>query len=130
MQDAVFIAAAPGTAWPLSREEADRHLRARYPDLRSWYKHAPVSDTDHLDFEVELDGLARHGSYFERSHLILRDGERAFWADTIAWFRQLLPAGTPVVVMAESNPDIALPLLPGANPREIGDLLQTLPGIE
>ncbi|TYC68125.1 hypothetical protein EH183_40320 [Streptomyces sp. CB01881] len=130
MQDAVFIAAPPGTAWPLSREDAERHLLARYPDLQSWYKHAPVSDTDYLDFEVELDGTARHGSYFERSHLIRRDGGPAFRADTVAWFRQLLPAGTPVVVMTESNPDVVLTLLLDASPQEIGELLQALLGVE
>ncbi|MFJ5234853.1 hypothetical protein ACIQBJ_33820 [Kitasatospora sp. NPDC088391] len=125
MQDAILISAAPGTVLPLSLDDAALHLQACFPGVRYWRKHAPVSRTDHLDFETTLDGMTRHGSYFDRSHLVLRDGAPALWAGTIAWFLALLPSGTPTVAMVESNPG-TLRIPPGADAQEITDLLTGL----
>lgn len=125
MQDAIFVAAAPGTTWPLTYQDVERHLEARFPGAQCSHKFAPVSRTEYLDFEMVLDDMSRHGSYFDRSHLILRDGSPQFWADTIVWFLGLLPAGTPAVAMVESNPEpTAIPA--GAEPQEIQELLDTL----
>jgi hypothetical protein len=33
----------------------------------------------------------------------LEDGDPAVWADTIAWWLSLLPAGTPTVTMTDAN---------------------------
>ncbi|MGW3950818.1 hypothetical protein ACWEKM_07620 [Streptomyces sp. NPDC004752] len=54
--------------------------------------HTPVSDEDYLDFQMDLEGMTRTASYYDRSNLILGDGDPEFWADTIVWFLGLLPA--------------------------------------
>ncbi|MFG2825317.1 hypothetical protein ACGFX4_38550 [Kitasatospora sp. NPDC048365] len=125
MQNAIFVAATPGTTWPLTYQDVERHLEARFPDVRCRHKFAPVSRMEYLDFELTLDDMTRHGSYFDRSHLILRDGSPEFWAATIVWFLGLLPAGAPAVAMVESNPDTAT-VPPGAGPQDIQQLLDTL----
>ncbi|MGA5823691.1 hypothetical protein ACPC54_38230 [Kitasatospora sp. NPDC094028] len=124
--DTIFIAAAPGTTWPLSCDDAEEHLRTRFPDVRTWHKHAPVSDTDYVDFQVEIDGTVRLGSYFEHRNLVLNDGTPEVWADTIAWFLALLPTEARTVAVVESNPDNVRTIRPGADTGEIRDLLDTL----
>lgn len=125
MQDAIFIAASPGTSWPLTIEEFEVRIRERYPEVLTSAKYEPVGDHDYLAFEVDLDGERRHGSYFDRSHLILSDAPPAFWTDTIVWFLALLPAGTPAVAMVETNPD-TVPVPPGATADGVRELLDAL----
>ncbi|MGW3124575.1 hypothetical protein ACWDBW_47050 [Streptomyces sp. NPDC001107] len=125
MQDGIFIAAPPGTDWPLTMEEFEARIRERCPDVLCTSKHAVIGDEDYLAFEADIDDERRHGSYFDHAQLILRDAPPAFWADTIVWFLSLLPAGTPAVAMVETNPDIA-PVPPGASADEIRNLLEGL----
>lgn len=126
MHDAIYIAAPPGTTWPLDLDTLDQRLQEYLPDLRAYLKHAPVTDKDYLDFETTLAGEPRHGTYFDRSHLILRDGPPAFWAATIAWFLSLLPQDTQAVAMLEANPEHLAPIPTAATAEQIQDLLETL----
>ncbi|MFD8781274.1 hypothetical protein [Kitasatospora sp. NPDC059599] len=124
--DTIFIAAAPGTTWPPSRDDAEEHLLTRFPDTRTWRKHAPATGRDYLDFQVEIDGEIRLGSYFEHRNLVLTDGTPDVWADTIAWFLNLLPADSRVVAVVESNPDSVRAIPPGADAEQIREILQSL----
>lgn len=125
MQDAIFIAAPPGIDWPLTMDDFEAGIRERHPDVLCTAKHEPIGDEDYLAFEVDIDDERRHGSYFDRAQLILRDAPPAFWADTIVWFLSLLPAGTPAVAMVETNPDPA-PIPPQASADDIRNLLEAL----
>ncbi|MFD4394195.1 hypothetical protein [Kitasatospora sp. NPDC058478] len=128
--DTIYIGAAPGTTWPITPEEAGDHLLGRFPDMESWHKHAPVSEKDYIDFDVELDGTTRQCSYFEHGQLILRDGDATLWADTIAWFLSLLPADARAVAMVASNPDNVRVIPPHSSVQDIEELLQSLFDIE
>ncbi|MDQ0761001.1 hypothetical protein [Streptomyces canus] len=125
MQDAIFVAAPPGTVWPLTLGEFETRILVRYPEALCTAKHEPIRGQDYLAFEIDLDGERRHGSYFDRSHLILQDAPPAFWADTVVWFLGLLPPGTPAVAMIETNPDTA-PIPPGAGAEDVRLLLEAL----
>ncbi|MFE9427724.1 hypothetical protein ACFYNO_32700 [Kitasatospora sp. NPDC006697] len=124
--DRVLIAAAPGTTWPLRREEFHASLVERFPEARCYEKHEPVNRVDYLGFYVDLDGTERHGNYFEGSHLTLEDAEPQEWAPTIEWFLTLLPVAAPVVAVLESNPDALAPLPPRATAEEIRAALAEL----
>ncbi|MDH6113566.1 hypothetical protein P3T36_005271 [Kitasatospora sp. MAP12-15] len=124
--DGIFIAAPPGAAWPLGLAEFEARVRDHIPLVLCFTRHDPVQRRDYLNFEADLDGMRRHGSYFEHSNLVLSDGDPAFWADTITWFLSLLPAAAPAVAMAESNPDDVVPVPAGASAEQIRDLLDTL----
>ncbi|MGW7586621.1 hypothetical protein ACWGKU_33520 [Kitasatospora sp. NPDC054768] len=128
--DTIHLAAAPGTTWVLSPQDAENHLRARFPDLQAWQEQAPASGKDYVTFQVDLDGTSRRGSYFERGHLILDDGDADLWADTAAWFLGLLPADARAVTMIESNPDSVRALPPGADAAQIREILQSLFDVE
>ncbi|MER7850897.1 hypothetical protein ABTZ03_44030 [Kitasatospora sp. NPDC096077] len=124
--DTIYLGAAPGTTWALTPEEAEEHLQVRFPGMESWLKHAPVSDKDYVDFDVEVDGEVRQCSYFGGGQLILRDGDPAVWADTIAWFLGLLPPEARTVAMVAANPDNVRVVPPGSSTSEIEGLLQSL----
>ncbi|MFF2751320.1 hypothetical protein ACFVVA_38005 [Kitasatospora sp. NPDC058048] len=78
---------------------------------------------------VGLSGMGRHGRYFERGHLILDDGDADVWADTAAWFLDLLPADARAVAMIESNPDSVRTIPAGADAAQVREILQSLFGI-
>lgn len=124
--DGVFIAAAPGTTWPLSRDEFRDSLLERFPGARYFDKIEPITRQDYLSFYVELDGTERHGDYFEHSNLSLEDAEPGEWAETIEWFLTLLPVAAPVVAVLESNPDALAPLPARADAGEIRAALEEL----
>ncbi|MFJ8443399.1 hypothetical protein [Kitasatospora griseola] len=126
MPDTIFVAAPEGTTWPLSGQDVERLLEARFPGVRIWHRYAPVSRSGYLDFEITVDGEPRHGSYVDHRHLILRDAEPGFWADDIAWFLGLLPPGTYAVAMVESNPDETRSIPAAATAQHIADLLDGL----
>jgi hypothetical protein len=128
MQGTIFIAAPPGTRWPLTLDGVERQLRQRFPDVATFRRHAAVSDTDYIDFQVTVDGLVRVSSYFDDGKLILNDGSSADWADTIVWFLGLLPPGTPAMAMIEENPDDIAPVPPAATAAAIEALLDGLAG--
>jgi hypothetical protein len=126
VHDAIYIAAPPGTTWPLDLDTADQRLQEHFPDLRARLKHAPLAGKDYLEFETTLAGEPRHASYFDRSHLILRDGPPAFWAETIAWFLTLMPEDTAAIAMLETNPEHLAPLPPRPTAEQVLELLETL----
>ncbi|MDH6120272.1 hypothetical protein ABH930_005828 [Kitasatospora sp. GAS204A] len=124
--DGIFVAAPPGAAWQLSRDEFQAHLRQRFPQARCYEKQEPITRQDYLGFYVELDNTERHGSYFEHRNLVLEDALPGEWADTIAWFLGLLPADAPVVAVLESNPETMAPVPARADTQTIRDLLDAL----
>jgi hypothetical protein len=128
MQGTIFIAAPPGTVWPLSLDHVEQQLRQRFPGVQTFRRHAPVAGTDYCDFQLTVDGLVRVGSYFGDGTLILNDGSSRDWADTIVWFLGLLPPGTPAVAMIEENPDEIVPVPAAATVNEVEALLDGLAG--
>ncbi|MEU1475816.1 hypothetical protein ACFYZ8_01320 [Streptomyces sp. NPDC001668] len=121
MQDAIFIAAPPGTSWPLTVEEFETRILDRYAEAMCTLEQ-PGRGQDCLAFEVDLDDERRHGLHFDRSYLVLKDAPPVFWADTVVWFLGLLPPGAPAVAMVETNPDTP-PIPPGATAEDVRALL-------
>lgn len=126
MMTTIFIAAPEPGTWPLPLDQFEPRVQERWPEAETFLRHAPVTDEDYLDFQVEIDGMTRTASYFDRSNLILNDGDPAFWAETVRWFLQLLPADTQAVAMVEVNPEYTVPVPPGASAEQIRDLLDGL----
>lgn len=127
MEDAILVAAPPGTEWPLTMENLGRRLAEQLPEVRVFpAKQGAASGKQYIPFEVTLEGEVRHGTYFDRSHLILNDGPPELWADTIVWFLALLPPGTPAVAMVETNPEDVVPIPPAADAETIRALLDEL----
>jgi hypothetical protein len=123
----LYVGAPQGQQWPLTLDVAEAHLRQRFPDAPISRETMAVTGEPYLSFDVQLaDGVTRHGIYVDRDNLALSDGTPADWADTIAWFLGLLPAGTPTVVMVEEEP-VPVPL-PAATttPDAIRELLESL----
>jgi hypothetical protein len=126
MMTTIFVAAPGPRTWPLTLEQFAARLGERWPQAGIFAHHAPVSDEDYLDFQVDLEGMTRTGSYYDRSNLILGDGDPEFWADTIVWFLGLLPADAEAVAMVEVNPEHTAPIPPGADAETIRALLDGL----
>jgi hypothetical protein len=125
MRDGIFIAAAPGSTWPLSLDSFAARLRARWADVVTVARHAAATNQDYLAFEVDLEGERRHGSFFDGRYLVLEDGTPSFWADTMAWFLSLLPVDASVVCMTESVPE-PVPLARQASSAEIVAVLESI----
>ena len=125
MIDSFFIAAPQGATWPLDIDTVDQRLQERFPGLRAEIVYSNIKREHYLSFDVDVDGTTRTGAYYV-GNLILNDGDEADWSPTIAWFLSLLPAGTPAVVMRETNPE-EIPLLP-ADPSaaQIQQILEDL----
>lgn len=126
MLDTFFVNAPEGARWPLDIDTLDQHLQQRFPGMNGWIRHAPVLHQNYLDFDVVLDGSRRTGSYHAGGPLILNDGDAEDWAPTIAWLLSILPAGTPAVVMRESNPEEIAPLPADPNPAQIQQILERI----
>jgi hypothetical protein len=127
VQDAIFIAAPPKTEWPLTMDTLGQRLPEQFPQVQVFPpQQGAASGKHYIPFEVTLDGEVRHGTFFDRSHLILNDGPPALWADTIAWFLRLLPPGTPAVAMVEVNPEQVVAIPPAADAAAIRALLDEL----
>jgi hypothetical protein len=127
VSEGIFVGAPQGQRWPLSIDDAETQLRARFPDAILQRRTSGVTGEPYLSFTVDLaDGMPRHGVYAEGRNLALSDGTPADWADTIAWFIRLLPAGTPMLAMVEANPT-PVPIPEGTStPDTIRQLLEDL----
>ena len=126
MMTTIFVAAPKPRTWPLTLDQFAARLAERWPQAETFAHHAPVSNEDYLDFQMDLDGMTRTASYYDRSNLILSDGDPEFWADTIVWFLSLLPADADAVAMVEVNPEYTAPIPPGADADTIRALLEGL----
>jgi hypothetical protein len=126
MLTTIFIAAPKRGTWPLTLDQFDMRLRERWPQAETFAHHAPISNEDYLDFQIDLDGVTRTASYYDRSNLILGDGDPEFWADTIVWSLGLLPADAQAVAMVEANPEYTAPVPQGASAEAIRLLLDGL----
>lgn len=126
MMTTIFVAAPEPGTWPLTLDQFEARLQERWPEAETFAHHAPISDQDYLDFQVDLDGMTRTASYYDRSTLILGDGDPEFWADTIVWFLGLLPTHAQSVAMVEVNPEHTAPIPPGATAEDIRNLLDAL----
>jgi hypothetical protein len=110
--DDLFLGAPQGERWPLSLDQVEPLLRARFPDASVERRSSRVTGKNRLSFAVPSgDGTQRHGIYVDHDNLALSDGSPADWADTIAWFLALLPPGTTTVAMRGEGPDV-IPLPP------------------
>jgi hypothetical protein len=105
--DKLVVAAPQGTTWPFDLDRAEAALRERFPDAILCRHTGAATRQTYVSFDVQIDGVPRHGIYVEGGNLTLSDGSPDDWADTIAWFLSLLPPGTPTVALAERNPDLA-----------------------
>lgn len=126
MLDTFFVNAPEGTRWPLDIDTLDQRLQERFPGMNGWIRHAPALAQDYLDFDVVLGGSRRTGSYYGGGPLILNDGDAEDWAPTIAWLLSLLPAGTPAVVMRESNPEAITSVPADPSPAQIQQILEQI----
>jgi hypothetical protein len=100
----LFLAAPPGTTWPLSLDQVEAQLHGRFPEITTTRETFGTTGEPYISFRVPVDGDTRHGLYAARGNLVLNDGDPAVWADTIAWFIDLLPPGTPMAAMVENEP--------------------------
>jgi len=125
MWDKLYIAATEGTSWPLDLDTAEAQLRERFPDAVIGRQTGASSGQTYVSFDADVNGMMRHGIYVEGGNLTLSDGEPADWAETIAWFLSLLPSGTPVVALAERNPNLVT-VPANASADEITQLLDGL----
>ncbi|MFF4805590.1 hypothetical protein ACFY1U_45645 [Streptomyces sp. NPDC001351] len=126
MMTTIFVAAPKPRTWPLTLDQFAARLTERWPQAEISAHHAPVSNEDYLDFQMDLDGMTRTASYYDRSNLILSDGDPEFWAETIVWFLGLLPADADAVAMVEVNPEYTAPIPPGGDAETIRTLLEGL----
>jgi hypothetical protein len=110
--DDLFLGAPQGQAWPLGLDTVGNLLRDHFPDAVIERKTSSVTGKTRLSFDLPFpDGVSRHGIYVDHDNLALSDGSPADWADTIAWFLQLLPPGAATVAMRGEGPDVT-PLPP------------------
>jgi hypothetical protein len=103
----LFLGAPQGETWPLGIDTVEPLLRQRFPEAIINRRTSAVTGKNRLSFAIPFaDGIQRHGIYVDHDNLALSDGTGTDWADTIAWFLNLLPAGTPTVVMRGEGPDV------------------------
>ena len=107
MADDLFLGAPQGQTWPLSVDDVEPLLVGRFPDVIIERRTSAVTGKQRLSFSVGFpDGNRRHGIYVDHDNLALSDGQIGDWADTIAWFLEQLPPGTPTVVMRGEGPNV------------------------
>lgn len=121
----LIIAATPGTTWLLDLDTAAANIAERFPDAILDRHTTATTGQDYVSFDVEIDGMMRHGIYVDGGNLTLSDGTPADWADTIAWFLSLLPPGTEAVAVSEHTGDLAY-IPPGATAQQLQSILETL----
>jgi hypothetical protein len=85
----------------------ERLLQQRFPGAVINRRASAVTGKNRLSFSIPFpDGISRHGIYVDQDNLALSDGTSVDWADTIAWFLNLLPPGTSPVVMRGEGPNV------------------------
>lgn len=126
MAERIYISAPEGGAWNLPLDVVEDKLRERWPEAVLRRKHQDFTNTDYLYFSIEVDGQARIGRYWEHQHLTLDDETPQFWADTIAWFLRLLPAGSEAVCFVDSCAPETRPLPLDSSPEQIVHTIQAI----
>ncbi|GIH03951.1 hypothetical protein Rhe02_20180 [Rhizocola hellebori] len=121
----LYVAAPEGQTWPIDLDDAEASIRRRWPNARFERPSSAVTGGSYLSFDVVVGGMPRYGTYVSRSHLTLSQGSPQDWAETIVWFLQLLPPGTPALAMAEDNPELE-PVPSGASVQDVIDLYERL----
>jgi hypothetical protein len=121
----LYLVAPEGQPWPISLEAAEASLRAHWPAARITRQTSAVNGATYLSFDVTVNGTPRWGTYADRTGLSLSEGSPADWADTIAWFLTLLPAGSTALAAAEENPELT-PLPPEATAPTVRELYERL----
>ena len=129
MLTTIFIAAPPGATWSLSIDEVHHWLTEHFSEPQI----SPTTSTTHtgntyLPFEVDIDGVMRHGLYEDGKQLVLEDGSSEFWADTIVQFLRLLPPDSQAVALVEVNEDDFARIPRGADAASIVAVLDRLAG--
>ena len=128
MDDSIYLGTPPGQSWQLTAVSLAEQLRLRFPDAFLRQVTSAVTGAEALDFEVVLDdGDTHSGTFSETGVLALSDGTPQLWADTIAWFLTLLPAGDVVFGMREGNPTpTPFPAEARTSPNAITQFFQSL----
>lgn len=121
----LYVVAPEGEPWPMSLDAAEARFRQHWPTVMITRQVSVVNNTPYLSFDVEVNGVSRWGTYSDRIGLALSDGSPADWADTIAWFLGLLPAGTRALAAAEENPELT-PLPAAATAQDIREVYERL----
>ena len=102
----LYLVAPEDQPWPIGLDTAEASLREHWPAARITRQVSAVNGSSYLSFDVTVNGAPRWGTYSDRTGLSLSEGSPADWADTIAWFLTLLPAGSTALAMAEENPQL------------------------
>jgi hypothetical protein len=77
---------------------------------------SPVTNKDYISFQVRLPPIHNgnhfplRGCYFANQNLALEDGTIEEWADMVAWFLTLRPAGSPTNRMPAGDGAYSHPL--------------------
>jgi hypothetical protein len=103
MRTTIYLGAAPGHHWPIDLDTAEVQLRRRWPEIVVRRLDSHVTGKQRLSCDVIVDDQPMPLIYEADGPLVLEDGDPAVWADTIAWWLSLLPAGTPTVTMTDAN---------------------------
>jgi hypothetical protein len=123
----ILVCAPEGRTWPLSASTLATQLRERAADIRvTDPRQENLGGGTYISFEFPLNGEIRHANYVEGSQLSLHDGSPSDWAETISWFLNLLPSGTPAIALVEVNPEGMATIPPGADAASVEALLDRL----
>jgi hypothetical protein len=122
MQDRIHIGSPADKPWPLTLTEFETSLHQRWPQAHTTIKQAVRSHNDYLAFHLTLDDQDRNAAYFPHEQIVLSDGTPTLWADTIAWFLNLLPDDAEVVCMKETSEGLT-PLPRHATTQQITEIL-------
>ena len=126
MMTTIFVAAPKPRTWPLTLDRFAAQLGERWPQAEIFAHHAPVSNEDYLDFQMDLDGMTRTASYYDRSNLILSDGDPGVLGRHHRLVPRPAPGDADAVAMVEVNPEYTAPIPPGADAETIRTLLEGL----
>jgi hypothetical protein len=121
----LYVVIPEDEPWPVGLDEVETLLRQRWPTAMVTREASAVTGIQYLSFDVELNGAARWGTYSQRTGFSLSEGFPADWADTVAWFLGLLPAGTRALAAADGNLEL-VPLPPSPSADEVRALYERL----
>ena len=127
MSSTLYIVAPEGRPWPIGLDAAEASLREHWPTASVKRVVSAVNGKPYLSFDVQLNGIARWGTYAasDVTCLSLSDADPAGWADTIVWFLGLLPAGSTALAAVAENPKM-IPLPPTASAQDVREAFERL----
>jgi hypothetical protein len=121
----IYVLEQDETPFPIEHDAFDAALRGRFPQVEAG-RYEDVDGTVGTTFLLEMDGEMRRGLYLPSGALVLQDGDGKLWADTIAWFLELLPEDNRAALMTEFDTDRPLPISSRATAAEVEDVYSRL----